>query len=299
MLRPVIVGVDGSAESLAAAGWAAREARLRQTTLQVVHAWSWQPHPGATEADRAVQRHWAGRILREAEDHLRARYPQVPLVSRQADRPALETLLRCADEAQVLVLGSLGLGGLSGFLMGSLALQVVARARCPVILVRAGEQETDEHLPDPRGHSSTSTGLRDVVLGLDLDQPCDEVIAFAYEAAALRGAPLRIVHVYRPPSPYAMAAGADLTSGYDLAAEREKALSAVVRQWQEKYPQLALSAQAVEGRVAYRLVHGAAQAGLLVVGRRHRAASVGPRIGAVAHAALHHAKCPVAVVSHS
>lgn len=60
--------------------------------------------------------------------------------------------------------------------MGSVALGVVARARRPVVLVRAGEEAADEHLPAEDGSASTRTGYRDVVLAVDVDGACDEVI---------------------------------------------------------------------------------------------------------------------------
>ncbi|WP_408997247.1 universal stress protein [Streptomyces europaeiscabiei] len=91
MLRPVVVGLDGSSESLAAADWAAREALRRGLPLRLVHAWPGGMTPagsGLPELD--APRHRAQRILRDAMDRLDERYPQVCPSADQISRPAGE-----------------------------------------------------------------------------------------------------------------------------------------------------------------------------------------------------------------
>jgi hypothetical protein len=80
-----------------------------------------------------------------------------------------------AHRAQLLVLGSRGLGGLSGLLLGSVAVGLAARAACPVVVVRGEE----------RG----GAGPGPVVVGVDRSSNSEGAIAFAYEAAAARGVP--------------------------------------------------------------------------------------------------------------
>ncbi|MFF1319470.1 universal stress protein, partial [Streptomyces chartreusis] len=109
MLPPVIVGVDGSAESLAAAEWAAREAVRRDRPLRLVHAWNWHPRQGAGEPATAAQRFLARRALRQAEDRIRRTCPGVKLDDEQIEGPATTALLQAADRADLLVLGSRGL----------------------------------------------------------------------------------------------------------------------------------------------------------------------------------------------
>lgn len=130
MLRPVIAGVDGSAESLAAAEWAAREAVRRGRPLHLLHAWNWHPRQDGEPAT-AAQRHLARRVLRQAEERIHRTCPGVTLDDEQVEGPATAALLRAAEQADVLVLGSRGLSGFTGFLVGSVALGVVARAPAP------------------------------------------------------------------------------------------------------------------------------------------------------------------------
>jgi nucleotide-binding universal stress UspA family protein len=298
MLRPVIVGVDGSAESLAAAEWAAREAVRRERPLRLVHAWNWHPRQDGEPAT-AAQRHLARRALRQAEDRIRRTCPGVPLDDAQVEGPATAALLAAAGEADVLVLGSRGLSGFTGFLVGSVALGVVARAERPVVLVRAGEEAADEHVPAEDGSASARTPYRDVVLGLDLGDPCDEVIEFAFEAARTRGARLKVVHAWQPPSPISLGPGdIGLVDEPRQAEEWLGFMTAVLQVWREKYSGVEVTETVTEGRAQSVLVRAASGASLLVVGRRITERPAGPRTGPVAHAAIHHVGCPVAVVPH-
>lgn len=299
MLRPVIAGVDGSDESLAAAQWAAREAVRRERPLRLVHAWSWHPRQDGEPAT-AAQLHLARRALRQAEDRIRRTCPNVALDDEQVEGPATAALLRMSEQADVLVLGSRGLSGFTGFLVGSVAQGVVARSDRPVVLVRAGEQATDEHLPAHDGSVSTRNGYRDVVLALDLGDPCDEVIEFAFEAARTRGARLRAVHAWQSPSPLTLGPGEiGLIEEPQRAEEWRGFMAAVLQVWRDKYPRVEVAETLTEGRPQSVLVRAASGASLLVVGRRTTDRPTGPRTGPVAQAAIHHVGCPVAVVPHA
>ncbi|MCZ4602723.1 universal stress protein [Streptomyces sp. Lzd4kr] len=299
MLLPVIAGVDGSAESLAAAEWAAREAVRRDRTLRLVHAWNWHPRQGAGEPATAAQRYLGRRALRQAEDRIRRTCPGVKLDDEQIEGPATIALLQAADRADLLVLGSRGLSGFTGLLVGSVALGVVARATRPVVLVRAGEEASDEHRAADDGSPSTRTGYRDVVLGIDLGDPCDEVIEFAFEAARERGARLHVVHAWQAPSPLGLGPGdIGLVNGPEQADEWLGFLTAVLKGWRDKYPEVEVAETVTEGRAQSVLVRAATGASLLVVGRRMTEKPAGPRTGPVTHAAIHHVTCPVAVVPH-
>ncbi|NGO47319.1 universal stress protein [Streptomyces ureilyticus] len=299
MSAPVIAGVDGSAESLAAAEWAAREAERRDRSLRLVYVRNWSPRSAEGECAGAVQRYLARRVLRLAEERVRGMCPGVRVHDEQMEGPATQALLRAAERADVLVLGSRGLSGLTGFLVGSVALGVVARATRPVVLVRAGEEAADEHLPAEDGSASTRTGYRDVVLGIDLDEACDEVIEFAFEAARLRRARLRVVHAWQALSPLGLGPGEiGLMNDPQRAEEWQGFLSAVLQVWRDKYPEIEVAETVAEGRAQSVLVRAATGASLLVVGHRIAERLLGPRTGPVTHAAIHHAGCPVAVVPH-
>ncbi|MGW1620638.1 universal stress protein [Streptomyces sp. NPDC002172] len=300
MLRPVVAGVDGSAESLAAAAWAAREALRQDRQLHLVHAWNWHPRQEEGEIANAAQRHLARRALRQAEDRVRRYHPQVRLSDEQMEGPATAALLKAADRAELIVLGSRGLSGFTGFLVGSVALGVVAESTRPVVLVRADEQAADEHLLADDGSESTLTGYRDVVLAISLDEPCDDVIEFAFEAARLRHARLRVVHAWHTAGPVGLGPGeVGLMKEPWQGEEWLGFLKAVLQVWQDKYPDVEVLATVVEDRPTTALVRASTGASLLVVGHRLAERPVGPRTGPVTHAAIHHVGCPVAVVPHA
>lgn len=302
MIRTVVAGLDGSPGSLAAADWAAREAVSRGLPLRLVHAWEWQPSSHAVRtppADPDPQRRWAERIPREAMATLRRGYPELPItVGQVAGRPT-PALLSAAEGAELLVLGSRGMGAVAGFLLGSVALAVVAATTRPVVLVRAPEPAVDEWSPEFADRPSEGLGCPDVVLGLDLESANEAVIGFAFDAAVRRSAALRVIHGWNPPAIYGYAPAAGYPDvGVELAADEETALKETLRSWREKFPDVKVTAQARVGSAAHHLVEAASSASLLVVGRRTRGSSIGSHIGSVTHAALHHAKCPVAVVPH-
>ncbi|MFE9311874.1 universal stress protein [Streptomyces sp. NPDC088353] len=299
MLSPVIVGVDGSAESLAAVEWAAREAVRRDRPLRMVHARNWTPRQTESEPANTEQRQLARRTLRQAEEHIRGSVPDVRLTDEQVEGPATAALLKATEQAELLVLGSRGLSGFTGVLVGSVAQGVVAMAPRPVVLVRAGEEAEDEHFPADDGSPSTGTGFRDVVLGIDLADACDEVIEFAFEAARLRHARLRVVYAWQPPSAISLGPGdIGLINDPAQAEEWRDFLSALLRVWRDKYRDTEVLETVVEGKASTVLVRAASAASLLVVGRRLSERPTVPRIGPVTHAAVHHVRCPLAVVPH-
>lgn len=299
MVRNVTAGVDGSPEGLAAAHWAAQEALRRGVALSLVHAWQRHARPAPCVPLGSTEHEWAEHLLGEAVDSVRAAHPTLTVVGRTICDSAVSALLSAAGEAELLVLGSRGLGRTAGFVTGSVSQRVAGRAGCPVVLVRAGRCAADDHLPAVDGvapEEIPETPYRAVVLGLDVARPCDELISFAFEAAHQRDTELRVVHVFKAPP--ADAASPPLSGPERLAAE-EHAVVAALRPWCEKYPRVPVAETVVEGRTAVELVRAATGAGLVVVGRRAGGAGPGTHTGPVAHAVLHHAGCPVAVVPHA
>ncbi|MDW8803777.1 universal stress protein [Streptomyces scabiei] len=300
MSRTVTVGLDGSRESLAAAEWAAREAKLRELPLRLVNVWEPVPEPMAQAPllGAETQAHWSERIPREAAAGLRLRHPDVEITVEQLMGRASEVLVAAAKDSELLVLGSRGLTGLGGFLVGSVGQAVVAHAETPVVLVRAWAQAADEHEMDPAGIPSAATGFRPVVLGLDTDRPDDAVITFAFEEATRRQTSLRVVHGWSLPPHFVSSLPAAPEIGVELGRQDAAALAAVLRPWQEKFPHVDVVEESRPGSPANHLVDASREASLVVVGRRIRRRPFGIHIGSVTHAVLHHATAPVAVVAH-
>ncbi|MGW4206039.1 universal stress protein [Streptomyces sp. NPDC004726] len=290
MPSTVTVGLDGSRESLAAAAWAAREAALRGLPLRLVNVW--EPVPMAARATLLgvdTQQHWAERIPREAAQEVRSRHPELDVrIDQLTGRPG-EKLAEAAAESALLVLGSRGLSGFSGFLVGSVGQAVLADVKSPVVFVRAPESSSDTE-------PVTTDGP--VVLGLDANEPDDAQIEFAFEAAVRRGTTLRVIHGWTLPPYFAYGLPPDPVLDAELAKQETATLKEVLAPWREKHPDLRVVEESTVGKPVDLLVEAAKEAALLVVGRRIRRAPFGGRIGSVAHAVLHHASAPVVVVPH-
>ncbi|WP_109001003.1 universal stress protein [Streptomyces rishiriensis] len=300
MLRTITVGLDGSRESRAAAEWAAREAKLRDLPLKIVHVWEPVPEPMAQAPllGAETHQHWTERVPREAAEGLRLRHPGVEVCTEQVSGHPADALAEAAKSAELLVLGSRGLGGLGGFMVGSVGLSAIAQADRPVVLVRALEVAADEHEPDPVGVPSAATPFLPVVLGLDVEHPDETLIEFAFDAARRRATSLRIVHGWNPPPYYAYGTPADPALHEALALADAEALADAVRPWRRKFPDVAVVEESRYGSAAVHVVDAAREASLVVVGRRIRRSPSGAHIGHVTHAVLHHCAAPVAVVPH-
>ncbi len=84
----------------------------------------------------------------------------------------------------------------------------------------------------------------------------------------------------------------------EVENEETRVLSEAVAGWCDRYPEVKVRKTVVRGRASRALVEESARAQLLVVGARGRGGFTGLMLGSVSQAALHHAKCPVAVVRH-
>ncbi|WP_405623251.1 universal stress protein [Streptomyces sp. NBC_00076] len=300
MLRTITVGLDGSPESRAAAEWAAREAKLCDLSLKVVHIWEPVPDPMAQAPLLGVgtQQHWTERVPREAAEGISLRHPGVTVTSEHAVGRPSEVLAEAAKHAELLVLGSRGLGGIGGFMVGSVGLSVVAHTECPVVLVRALEQAAGEHEMDPAGIPSAATPFRPVVLGLDVERPDETLIEFAFDAAERCATSLRVVHGWNPPPYYAYGTPVNPALHEALSLSESEALTEALRPWRQKFPDMEVVGESRYGSAAVHVVEASRDASLVVVGRRRRRSPFGAHIGHVTHAVLHHSAAPVAVVPH-
>ncbi|WP_418955598.1 universal stress protein [Streptomyces tritici] len=288
MYRTITAGLDGSPESLAATQWAAQEALRREVPLRLLRAWSIDEDPRTRVVDAATARTWGERTLSIAERRLRGRHPGLEVETKWVAGDPVEELCTAAEEAELLVLGSRGLGGLAGFLAGSVSLAVLGRTRRPVVLVRPH---------DPLEPEEERTG--EVVVGLDVSAASDELLAFGFAAADRYGCALRVVHRWAVPALY----GPDMAGALPLlmtevAADTRRALDEALAPWTEKFPDVAVVRDCRQGRPAQDLMELSHDARLVVVGRKVRRSRIGTHIGAVTHAVLHHCLAPVAVVPH-
>ncbi|BDH12073.1 universal stress protein [Streptomyces hygroscopicus] len=284
----ITAGVDGTPESLSATLWAAQEAQLRRARLRLLHAWVMlAAEPERHPPEEGDQNYWPHRMMGEARTAVRTRFPDLPVDELLVPKDPLEALEEASEQSDLLVLGSRDLGPVGRFALGELGLKLVAHTASPTVLVRA--------------RKSAPAVERDgeVLVGLSLHEPCEALLAFAFDSAARRGVTLRVVHGrHLPAYAYNRGGGVEPIAAEEAARDARQELAAALAPWREKHPDLRVDERVVMESPAPALLHSAADAGLVVVGRRHRLRLPTRRIGHVVQAVVHHAPCPVAVVPH-
>ena len=135
----VVIGVDGSAESVAALEWAAGYARGCGAKLRAILAWHYPAAAGVAPI---------GKAPKEISDEVRTTMAEALDKSIAAGAPGLDieqkigyghpsqVLVDASQNADLLVVGSRGRGAFTGMLVGSVSLYCVTHARCPVVVVR-------------------------------------------------------------------------------------------------------------------------------------------------------------------
>lgn len=141
----ILVGVDGSALSSRALEWAARQAALTGWSLVVLMAWEWAPTYAMHPYDAPPEE-----IRWQCEEDLDAQLaglpPDVRVTSKVLQGRPADLLLAAAREADLLVVGSSGLGAARALLLGSVSRHLIRHARIPVVVAH----EHDHQLADAR-----------------------------------------------------------------------------------------------------------------------------------------------------
>ncbi len=286
---PVVVGVDGSESAMNAVRWAAREAQRRGAPLRLLHVSHLAPvrHPRQISPPPEYHaalleqgRHW----LTEATEAAARVAPALPVSVDLHDGIAVDVLVNESRKAQLMVLGSRGLGGFTSLLIGSVAIAVSAHGHCPLVVVRASTSDEPPREDGP------------IVVGVDGSELSDAALAFAFEAATARDVPLVAVHTWQ--DVYMAGAWTLLPGTVDwdwLQAHEEKQLAERIAPWRQKFPLVEVRSLVVREPPARALLEQAANAQLIVVGSRGRGAFTGLGLGSVSQFLLHHAQCPVAV----
>ena len=282
MNAAVLVGVDGSESAVKADRWAADEARCRQVPLHLVHAYGIPAGypPGFVDwhalhqALVAQGRSWLEQARQAAEEVA----PGLVIDTVERNAGAVPALVRESAQAGLLVLGTRGLGGFTGLLLGSTAVELAAHACCPVVVVCGTPHDGP------------------VVVGVDGTPAGESAIAFAFAQASARGTGLVAVHTWTDLVLEAAFAGSAAALDFAPLAQRaEEVLAERLAGWQEKYPDVPVSRQVSRERASRALLRQAERAQLLVVGSRGRGGFRGLLLGSTSQHLLRHASCPMAV----
>ena len=288
--RPlVVVGVDGSPESAAAARWAADEAARRHEDLQLIYS-GFLPVLGYPAMGYPIgfieQADQQGRdLLANTARELQARQPGLTMTTEQVQSDPRQALVDASRAASLTVLGNRGGGRLQDVLVGSVALHVAAHAYSPVAVI-------------PKEHQLRGG---QILVAVDGSANSTAAIAFAFDEAAVRGVDLVAVLTF---DDWAAQGMASRPLEFSVAATQEQhaVMSEELAGWREKYPDVQVQQQVLRGQAADCLVGfaehtpSAQQPQMIVVGSRGRGGLTGLFLGSTSHALISHASCPVVVV---
>jgi len=288
--KPIVVGTDGSKESLRAVEWAAREAVLRDAPLRIVSAAELLPRMigshGMSDYDTVADllRHDRDRALTTAAERAAEISPGLLIdTDALAGQPAL-AVTESGNGALMLVVGSRGVSAFTAMVLGSVSRYAAIHASGPVVVVR--DETTATH--------------KQVGVGVSDPETSTAALEFAFEEATLRKASVMAVHAWHTPQ-YDISRAGHAPAGpaadvLEAAAARQ--LEALLHDWREKYPDVQVSHDVVHGHPGRALVGLSARADLVVIGRRSaHAGEHGP--GTVMHAVLNHAHGPIVTVPSS
>lgn len=194
-----------------------------------------------------------------------------------------------AEQADLIVVGSRGIGGFGDLILGSTSYRLVGRTRTPVVVVRF----------DRTGDAAADGFPIGVVVGVDGSDSSDRALRWAASEARRRDVGLDILHAQPLPAHqiYAMGAIPDLDrERARIVHEGERIIERARSRAADVLDHLQVRGHAIVGPVAHALVSFADGDHLIVVGTRGHSYVGGLLLGSAAHQVLHHARSPVAVV---
>lgn len=284
---PIVVGFDGSPDSVGALDWALAEARLRGAPVAICHVGrSPAGREAATEDDDAqAPAARADAVLAEGRRRAARLAADVEARCEPAVGDAAEILVETAHGAELLVVGARGAGTGQGRLLGPVSAHVAQHARCPVVVVRDGAV---------RLRDSAANGGR-IVAGVDGPADRGKVLSFAIQEAARRGGTVYVVHALDEAvlqaAPYA-----GESELHRLHQAAEDAFSAQLAPHAVQHPDVAVEVKLIRGGPGPALVEASADADLLVLGARGQDPIGTALLGSTDQTVLHHAACPLVIV---
>ena len=284
----VVVGFDGSPAAAVALEWGADAAQAHGVPLTILTA-----RPDA-EADIIALPHGEGaeivepdiaEMLAEAAAAVGSTHPGLAVATLVQPESPVDGLLEASTTADMIVIGSRGLGGFEGLLVGSTAMNITPYAQCPVVV---------QYVPDEATAAARAAARHpnEVVVGFDGSHFSEEALVFALRHAEATGLGVAVVFVSK---------GSGETVPESITADDE--LSERVREdladamhIAKAHPKVPVTYLHGVGRPAGVLIHEASGSPLAVVGARGRGGFTQLLLGSVGLQMLIHAECPVAIV---
>ena len=290
----VVVAVDGSAASDNAVRWAANTAVKRNVPLRLASSYTMPQFLYAEgmvppqELYDDLQRETL-RKIEDARESALSVGPDLKIGHVVAEGSPIDMLLDMSREYGMIVMGSRGLGGLSGMVLGSVSGAVVSHASCPVVVVRDDNNVSEDTKYGP------------VVVGVDGSEVSRRATEVAFEEAQARGCELIAVHTWIDSQMQAPVAGFSISDERWEAVEQEKSefLENYLHEFAQAYPDVQVRKIITQDRPVRALTEAAEGAQLLITGSHGRGGFKGMLLGSTSRALLQSAPCPMMVVRPS
>lgn len=285
----ILVGVDGSPESLGAVDWAVARAARDGWRVHILCAYSLPSFTtasldgGYAALDDTAVRSGAQAVVDEAV--ARAQDKDVAVTGSLETGDPAGVLVDLSGEAALAVVGTRGGGGFADRLLGTVSSALPAHAYCPTIVVPR-HTEGAEYTP-----------VRRIVVGVDGSESARKALRWAVREAEAWEAELTAI------AAVPMASGAGALAWLPAAVDREQVLADVrsgldraVADAVEGHPKVVVRRHALDGNAAELMAEFSTAVDLVVVGSRGRGGFSGLLLGSVSQGVLSHASCPVMVV---
>ena len=287
----IVVGIDGSEGAKAALAWACEEAR-RAPGTKIVAVSSWMLPVSASspwvvgyDLPLDLTAVSAAELKASVAEVTSDRFADIEVEERVVCGSPSGVLIAEGADADMLVVGSRGLGGFKGLLLGSVSHQVVTHAPCPTVIVPHHDEQ----------RAADYTGLRSIVVGLDGSANSTAALRWAAKRAKGRETVLRGVYGWQAPPTAVAPIGTGMPDHFIKEASAAVAGFIAAAELPSDVHIVPVSR---EGPPAKVLLMEGRQADLLVVGGRGHEGFAGLLLGSVATAVAHHAPCPVAVIPY-
>lgn len=283
----IVVGTDGSECSGIALRWAVEEGSRRGWPVTAVLAWDYLAQP-KVDPDAPFDPHYDEA---KAAEFLDAHLGQVlgdaasGVGRKVVNDKAASALLDAGADADLLVVGARGMGGIKGALLGSVSRTVLEHATVPLAVIRTPAEGAAAPAEPPR-----------VVVGTDGSPDALTAMRWAADAARARGGVLVVLHSFQLPLVGGYLDGAPQFDPAEIEGYSARTLDDAVTSLGAD--DLTVEPQLVSGGSAAALIDASATASLVVVGHRGLGRIAGFLLGSTSLRVTQHAGCPVVVIPH-
>jgi nucleotide-binding universal stress UspA family protein len=208
--------------------------------------------------------------------------PGLTTQRRVVSGSAVPTLVDMSKDAEMVVVGCRGLGGVKRLLLGSVSSGLLHHAHCPVALIHDEEPVTDYSVAAP------------VLVGIDGSPASEQATAIAFDEASRRGVELVAIHTWMNNADFPF--DVPLEGG---AVQADEELAQRLAGWCERYPDVVVRRVVGQDNPSHCLLVESERAQLLVVGSHGHGGFAGLLLGSVSSAVAQAARIPVIVARQS